>query len=314
MPAGNRTIIALLIVVPTACQGAPAALPPRESAIPADAVKLTPAEDPFPPILHLAGWAEPAPLPSAVNTAGGEDSPFIAADGQSLWFLFTPDVSIPAQQQLLDGVTGIYQARLQEGEWGDVRRVMLQAPGQLALDGCPTLHGEALWFCSARAGYEGINWFTARQGAGWREVRYAGESFPADYEVGELHLTAAGDELYYHSTRAGGQGGYDIWVTRHTAQGWGPPENVAAVNSPETDGWPFITADGGELWFTRTVGGAPAIMRSRRTADGWGAPELALSRFAGEPTLDAAGNIYFVHHLWRDRQAVEADLYVAYRQ
>ena len=43
-----------------------------------------------------------------VNTAGAEDSPFVTPDGQTLYFFFTPDVRVPAEQQLLDGVTGIW--------------------------------------------------------------------------------------------------------------------------------------------------------------------------------------------------------------
>ena len=40
-----------------------------------------------------------------VNTSGREDSPFLLPDGQTLYFFFTPDVSIPAEKQLFDGVT-----------------------------------------------------------------------------------------------------------------------------------------------------------------------------------------------------------------
>jgi len=40
-----------------------------------------------------------------VNTSGGEDSPFLLPDSQTLYFFFTPDVSIPTEKQLFDGVT-----------------------------------------------------------------------------------------------------------------------------------------------------------------------------------------------------------------
>ncbi len=79
----------------------------RESAIPSDAVKMTPATDVHPPVLHSSGWDAPVPLSSVINTAGAEDSPFILPDGNTLYFFFTPDVSVPAEKQVLDGVTGI---------------------------------------------------------------------------------------------------------------------------------------------------------------------------------------------------------------
>ena len=41
---------------------------------------------------------------------------------------------------------------------------------------------------------------------------------------------------------------------------------------------------------------------------------MIVERFAGEPTLDARGNLYFVHHYFRDGVMLEADLYVAHRR
>jgi hypothetical protein len=43
----------------------------------------------------------------------------------------------------------------------------------------------------------------------------------------------------------------------------------------------------------------------------WGTPELIVSRFAGEPTLDPQGNLYFVHHYYEDGKMIEADIYMA---
>ncbi|MBN1151788.1 MAG: hypothetical protein JXA58_01135, partial [Dehalococcoidia bacterium] len=112
---------------------------------------------------------------------------------------------------------------------------------------------------------------------------------------------------------SGGMGGYDIWTSSRNADGWTQPVNIAAVNSPETEGWPFVTQDGGELWFTRTYMGTPAIFRSIMGPTGWTEPKLIVSQFAGEPTMDTQGNLYFVHHYFRDGQMLEADIYVAAR-
>jgi hypothetical protein len=80
------------------------------------------------------------------------------------------------------------------------------------------------------------------------------------------------------------------------------------------DGFPFVSTDGSELWFTRTYLGTPAIYRSVRAAGMWGEPELIVSQFAGEPTLDDAGNLYFVHHYYENGVMIEADIYVAYKK
>jgi len=93
-----------------------------------------------------------------------------------------------------------------------------------------------------------------------------------------------------------GVGGIDLWVTHRTDAGWSTPDNLEILNSVEDEGWPFVSSDGMELWFTRWYQGSPAIYRSKLLDTGWGQPELILSQFAGEPTLDAAGNLYFVRH------------------
>jgi hypothetical protein len=57
-----------------------------------------------------------------------------------------------------------------------------------------------------------------------------------------------------------------------------------------------------------------AAIESRRCACARNGTELIVSPFAGEPSLDAEGNLYFVHHWIRDGVILDADLYVAYRQ
>jgi hypothetical protein len=313
--------LAAVLAAALAC-GAPATSPPasptpplsREAAIPPGAIKWTPADDPHPPILHAAGWRQPVPLGAPVNTAGAEDSPFIMPDGSALYFFFTPDVRVPPERQLLDGVSGLYQALPAAEGWAVPQRLQLAPEGTLALDGCAFVRGDRLWFCSAREGYTGVNLFQARWVDGrWHDWQYAGDQLMKDYQVGEMHLAANGD-LYFHSARPGGLGQLDLWVSHPQSGDWSVPENLAAVNSPDSEGWPFVTEDGAELWFTRPYRGAPAIFRAPRAGDTWGAAELVVSQFAGEPTLDGAGNLYFVHHYFQEGVMQEADLYVAYRQ
>jgi len=132
--------------------------------------------------------------------------------------------------------------------------------------------------------------------------------------MGEMHITADGNEIYFHSGRAGGKGGYDIWVTRKVNNEWQEPENIEAINTADPEGWPFVTQDGKELWFTRWYLGSPAIFRSQKVNGQWSEPELIISQFAGEPSLDKDGNLYFTHHFYWDSKQLDADIYVAYRK
>ena len=283
----------------------------RHRAIPADATKITPDIDLFPPILHSDEFEEPVPVSYPINTSGAEDSPFILPDGETFYFFFTPDVRVPVEKQLLDGVTGIYVSRkLDNDSWSEPERVILN--DDISLDGCAFVQDDIIWFCSARGGYTGLHWFTAEQADGeWQNWEYASDQFPDSFEVGELHIIREGTELYFHSSRAGGKGNLDIWVTRKVGGEWQEPENIQIVNTTESEGWPFISEDGGELWFNRMYMGYPAVFRSKKVNGEWTEPELIISQFAGEPSLDNEGNIYFVHHYYRDGVMLEADIYVA---
>ena len=283
----------------------------REEVIPISAVKMTPETDLYPPILHSDEYEEPVPLSGPVNTAGAEDSPFIPIDRNEFYFFFTPDVKVPVEKQLLDGATGIYTALMTDGIFTDVKRVILQDRDKLALDGCTFVKGNTMWCGSAREGYTGLHWFTAEFIDGeWTNWTLA--DFTPEYQVGELHIH--NDELYYHSYLDGGKGGTDIWMLSDVDGEWNNPVNIESVNSESDEGMPYITPNGEELWFNRFYLGTPAVFRSKRVNSQWQEPELIISQFAGEPTLDAEGNIYFVHHFYIDGEMIEADIYVAYKK
>lgn len=301
-----------LACVSTTPTAAPTPVADRLSTIPASAVKITPETDVYPVKSLTDEYADPIPLPFPVNTRGAEDSAFMMPDGNTLYVWFTPSPSIPVEKQLLDGVTGIYVFQRTDSGWSDPQRIWLQDPGKLALDGCEFVLGDKMWFCSAREGYAGSHWFTAEFKDGkWQNWQNA--DFKPEYEVGELHITSDGKELYFHSPRPGGQGGYDIWVSTNVNGEWQEPVNLAAVNSTYSDGWPFISQDGTELWFTRIVG-APELWRSKRVNGQWGEPQRMFAPFAGEASMDNEGNVYFTHHFYKDNVMLEADIYVAHRK
>jgi len=282
----------------------------RESKIPLNAVKVTPETDLNPPKSHSLEYIDPVPLPYPINTRGGEDSAFIMPDGETLYFWFTPDVNIPAEKQLIDGVTGIYVSRKSGDIWSKPERIILQDPKKLALDGCSFVKDNTIWFCSAREGYSGINWFTAEFDSSknkWQNWKKA--NFKEEYEIGELHIE--GDELYFHSSRVGGKGGLDIWIMEKDSKGeWSEPINLSNVNTERNEGWPAISPDGKELWISKDYG----LWRSRNVNGKWSEPELMISPLAGEASIDAKGNVYFTHHFFKDGKMIEADIYVAYKK
>jgi hypothetical protein len=296
----------------------------RAGAIPADVLKMTPENDPHPPFLnpdlpYLKDlWEDPVPLEGPINTAGAEDSPFITPDSSTFFFWFNGDERKSVYEQLEDPMTGIYWSKKVNGTWTEPDKVFLDYYDEISLDGAPTVRGDTLWFASARAGnYRDLDMWTAKLENGrWTDWTNAGELLNKEYEIGELHVSADGTEIYFDSSRAGGKGNKDIWITKNVGGQWQAPENIEAVNTEITDGWPFVSDDGTELWFTRSGAGAPEIYRSIHVNGYWQTPELILTSFAGEPTLDRDGTIYFVHHRWDELQnrVSEADIYVCYRK
>lgn len=125
----------------------------RNESLPLDINKQGPETDRHPPILHSDDYETPVPLPLPVNTKGGEDSPFILPEGDTLYFFFTPDIRIPHESQLFDGVTGIYVSKKSTEGWTEPERIWLEEPGKLSLDGAVCIQGDEMWFGSAREGY-----------------------------------------------------------------------------------------------------------------------------------------------------------------
>jgi len=308
-------VFALLVGILATPQGTPPPGPTRDEAIPENAVKMMPEDDLFIPVVHGSEWVQPVPMPGPVNTAGAEDSPFITPDGQRFFFFWTPDMNIPLQQQILDGVTGIWWCQMVGGEWTEPEKIALH--DDLSMEGAEVVQGDLMWFASVRAGNIGeVDVYSTEFSNGvWGNVQNLGEQMNGEYDIGEFHLMPEGNVLYFDKKDASGN--TDIWKTVRSGDSWSMPELVSNINSALNESRPFLTADGGEMWFTRESGlgyAGPAVMRSIWNSSGWGDPQEIISNFAGEPTVDEEGNVYFVHHFYDGvSHLYEADIYVAYR-
>jgi len=152
---------------------------------------------------------------------------------------------------------------------------------------------------------------------------------PVNSADNEMNAALSPDELslYFVSTRAGGLGGADIWVSRRVALDapWGEPVNLGPnVNGPGLDAAPVVSLDGHLLFFSSDrVGGQGSndIYVARRTDKsddlGWGpavnlGPDVNTAGFeAGGFYLQSAeggpANLYFA----RGPNGLALDIYVA---
>ncbi|MHC4934079.1 MAG: hypothetical protein ACYTGV_18045, partial [Planctomycetota bacterium] len=213
---------------------------------------------------------------------------------------------------------GIYWSKWSGSQWSNPERVFLNYHDELALDGCETVYGSEMWFCSVRVGNlrEIDIWTAAFDGANWSDWQNAGARLNLEIGLGEMHVSNGGNTITFHSgALPGGVGGLDIWTTTFNGTDWSDPVNLSPVNTTLNDGWPWVSEDGAEMFFT-TGAAAPEVWRSVKVSGTWQAPEKVLGPFAGEPTLDDSGDLYFVHHFWDDatNSMLEADIYVARRK
>ena len=93
-------------------------------------------------------------------------------------------------------------------------------------------------------------------------------------------LSADNRELYFVSDRAGGFGGYDIWISRFENGLWQLPVNAGpSINTPGNETAPYINIDNRTLYFTSD--GRP----------GMGGTDLYVSRKITDNTWDPAKNL-----------------------
>jgi len=122
---------------------------------------------------------------------------------------------------------------------------------------CFSSDGLEMYFLSRRIGGHGLYdiWVTKRETVNdeWGTPLNLGPTVNSStWDVGAC-ISADGLELYFDSTRGGGYGDWDIWITRRATKddAWSTPENLGpVVNSSNGDGTSWTSPDGLELYFS----------------------------------------------------------------
>ena len=222
-------------------------------------------------------WSAPVNLGPTINTAAGEAGPGISDDGLSLYFhSLRPGF----------GMEDIYVSH----------RTSLDAPWGAPVNLGPTINsasgeqvpafspdGHWLFFSSNRPGGFGGN----DNYASWRPDPHDDLGWQAPVNLGPNVNTSATDygpsyfeneggrpQLFFSSTRPGGPGGGDIYLSELQPDGsWGPATPIVELSSAVNDTRPTIRRDGLEIFFHRAV--APV---SGAQTDLW---------YSTRPSLDA---------------------------
>ncbi len=83
----------------------------------------------------------------------------------------------------------------------------------------------------------------------WERAEPADELNSTSDDIGPV-ISPDGRELYLYSNRPGGEGGFDIYVSRRTGSGWSEPRNMGrGVNTPAHEFDAAVSEDGTSLYF-----------------------------------------------------------------
>jgi Tol biopolymer transport system component len=162
--------------------------------------------------------------------------------------------------------------------------------------------GLSLYFQSPRpGGYGSYDLYVATREStddDWGPAVNLGPTVNTASDDGMPSISADGLSLYFESsTRPGGFGSWDLWVTTRTtkADEWGIPVNLRGINGPTDEFCPSISSDGLLLYFASNRAGGRGswdlwVTKRATLSDLWG-PPVNLGSTVNSSTSDLWPNI-----------------------
>lgn len=246
----------------------------------------------------------PTSLGPEVNSTEFEYFPVLTADGSTL--VFTRN---GRREVGMDYQEDFYISFLKEnGEWGTA----MNLGDPINTDdneGAQTMtaDGQQLFFtgCNRKGGFGSCDIYRSlREGRSWSRPENLGPPVNSEKWESQPSVSSDGKTLYFSSSRAGGKGGADIWVTHLAPNGtWTEPRNLGdSINTGNYEETPFIHSDGRTLYFTSN-GHA-----------GMGGKDIYMSRMDDNGVWSTPKNLGYPINTWKDEMGlfVEASGKLAY--
>jgi len=204
-------------------------------------------------------WEEPVNLGPTINSSGDDGSPSISADGLELYFgSWRPGGYGGTDLYVTTRVTTNDDWSAPVNLGATVNSSDAETLAEISADGLE------LFFGSDRPGGLGgwDIWVTTRTTINddWREPVNLGPTVNSSSGDGAPSISADSLSLFFDSSRPGGHGSWDIWVTTRATKDddWGLPVNLGpAVNTAYGEAGPSISADGLQLYFSEWVAFRP---------------------------------------------------------
>ncbi len=215
---------------------------------------------------------KPLNLGENINSTNLEYLPSITVDGNKMIF-----------NKRIDNDEDFYESEKINGVWQKAKLV----PGKINTnlnEGAQNISQDGQWLiftgCNYPEGFGSCDLYISykNKNGEWSEAENLGKII--NTEAWETAPTLSPDkrDLYFSSTRSGGFGGSDIWVSHNVNGQWQKPENLGAdINTSGDDGCPYIHADNQTLYFNsngRLGYGMSDLFVTRRNESGkWQQPE-----------------------------------------
>ena len=216
----------------------------------------------------------PVNLGDNINTKDLEYFPSLTIDGKKMIF-----------NRRINNDEDFYESDMFDGKWskaeplgGKVNTNLNEGAQNISQD------GQLLIFtgCNYPEGEGSCDlYFSVKTNNGWSEPQNLGPVVNTDFWESSPSLSPDKRDLYFASSRPGGFGGRDIWVSHRLLTGkWSRPENLGeAVNTSGDESCPFMHADNETLFFNSN--GHP----------GYGMTDLFLSKKVNDSSWMVAENL-----------------------
>jgi outer membrane protein OmpA-like peptidoglycan-associated protein/tetratricopeptide (TPR) repeat protein len=215
----------------------------------------------------------PQNLGDGINTKESEYFPSIPIESNKLVFT----------RRLRGMNEDFFGSIKQDGKWVNAQSL----PGNintLQNEGAQNISQDANWLvftgCNRQDGLGGCDLYISYLNQnGWSEAVNLGNKINSEAWDSQPSLSPDKRSLYFASTRPGGLGGSDIYVSHLQPNGrWSDPVNLGPqINTAGDEFSPFIHADNQTLYFTSNTlpgYGDEDIFVTRKGADGkWGVPQ-----------------------------------------
>lgn len=193
------------------------------------------------------GWSEPTQL--AISGRWYDKEPYLSPDGTKLFFA--------SQRPVPSGESLDFEFWVSERDgdgWGEPRHV--PELGSAASDNYPAVASSGnVYFGSARIEGRGRIFRAVWDGSAFAEPEALLTVDGTQLDGADPYIDPAERFMVFSSTRSGGFGEGDLYLTVRGEAGWSEPLNLGPVINTETyEFTPFISPDGDFLYFSRGWG------------------------------------------------------------